>query len=109
MSAKKRHRWHAGTDPDRSYCSEPSVYVSVFPNTEAKKNLQRKKEFYRAQLATMVLRETVSVGESIAIAVAALGSGVAVGMSVSDEPTPHLITPLEANDAHPVPPLLERI
>lgn len=44
----------------------------------------------------MVLRETVSVGESIAIAVAALGSGVAVGMSVSDEPTPHLITPLEA-------------
>ena len=57
----------------------------------------------------MVLRETVSVGESIAIAVAALGSGVAVGMSVSDEPTPHLITPLEANDAHPVPPLLERI
>jgi len=43
----------------------------------------------------MVLRETVSVGESIAIAVAALGSGVAVGMSISDEPTPHLITPLE--------------
>ena len=70
-----------------------SYLIIISPNTEAKKNLQKK---FAAELATMVLRETVSVGESIAIAVAALGSGVAVGMSVSDEPTPHLITPLEA-------------
>jgi len=31
MSAKKRHRWHAGTEPDRSYCSEPWQRAATRP------------------------------------------------------------------------------